>query len=470
MSSKQQSLYTRIKSRFEQVLDTVKTCKPLMASEEMEFLPASLEVAETPPSPIGRAIIWCIAAFVILAILWASFGKIDVVAVAEGKLIPSSQVKTIQPFESGVVAKILVRNGQIVQKGDLLIELDTVSSGADMERFDVELNAARLEKARLDALLAWTLALGGRPRLKIPKGADVYKVEQEQVYLAQAAETLLSKLKIYDNEIMRAEAQKQGTKHTTDKLKSILSIITKQTTVHKQLYDQGAVSENEWLQIETDRIKVKQDMLSSQQECQEAEASILLATEKRVQTVSEYRRDLLERKTKVITQIESLVQAFRKASQVNKQHRIIAPVSGKVQQLSVHTVGGVVSTAQPLMIIVPENNILEVEANILNKDIGFVREGQQVEIKLDAFPFTKHGIIDGTLRYVSNDAIQTDNRDLFYSALVDIDQSYIMVNGKEVNLISGMRATVEIKIRKRRVIEFFLSPLMQYTSESMKER
>lgn len=469
-SESPRGLKALLTSWFDIACDKIKACKPSMASEEMEFLPASLEVVETPPSPIGRAIIWCIVAFVVFGVIWACLGKTDVVAVARGKIIPSGRVKTIQPLEPGVVSKILVYESQIVQKGDLLIELDTTSSGADMERLDVELDAARLEKARLDALLAWNPALGGKPQLKVPDGTDEHEVEQEHIYLAQDADTLLSKLKTYDNEIRRVQAHMQAAKHTVDKLKNTLPIISKQAAARKQLYKQGVAPENEWLQVETQRIEAEQDMLTAQQEHQEAEASMLLAKEQRVQTLSEYRRDLLERRTKTVTQIESLVQELKKATQVDTQQRIISPVSGKVQQLNVHTIGGVVTSAQPLMVIVPENLTLEIEANILNKDIGFVREGQQVEVKLEAFPFTEYGIIDGSLRHVSGDAIQTEHGELFYLARVDMDQSHIMVNGKKVNLSPGMRATVEVKIRKRRLIEFFLSPLMKYTSESMKER
>lgn len=391
-------------------------------------------------------------------------------AVAEGRIIPSGRVKTIQPLEPGVVSRILVQDGQFVEKGDLLIELDTTTSSADMKRIDAELDAARLEKARLDALLEWSPQKGGMPLLEVPDETDEHEVEQERIYLAQEVEALLSKLKTYDNEVTRARAQMQAARHTADKLKITLPIISKQANARKQLFEQGVASETEWLETERERISTEQDLLTTQQEFEEAQASLSLAMEQRFQTYSEYRRDLLERRTKTVTEIEGLFQELRKAEQVDTLQRIIAPVSGKVQQLEVHTVGGVVTSAQPLLVLVPEEYVLEIEAKILNKDIGFVREGQPVEIKLEAFPFTEYGIIDGTLRHVSGDAIQSEEGDLYYLARVDMAQSHIMVNGKKVNLTSGMRATVEVKIRKRRMIEFFLSPLMKYTSESMKER
>ncbi len=466
-TSRPRKLFDSLRAVFKK---KAKACRPDKALEEMEFLPASLEVVTTPPSPIGRAIIWCIVAFVVFGILWACIGKTDVVAVAEGKIILNGRVKTIQPLDHGMVSKILVQDGQLVKKGDLLIELDTTSSNADMERLDSELDAARLEKARLDALLAWDPALGGLPQLKIPEGTDEHEIEQEKTYLAQDAATLISKLKTYDNDIQRVKARMQAAKHTVVKLESTLPIITKQATKKKKLYKDEVASEAEWLEVEVQRIEAQQDMLTTRQELKEAEAALFLAMEERVQTLSEYRRDLLERRTSTVTQIGSFVQELKKATQVDFLQRIVSPIDGKVQQLAVHTVGGVVTPAQQLMIIVPDSFQLEVEAKILNKDIGFVREGQDVEIKLEAFPFTKYGMIDGTLRHISGTAIQTEEGELFYMARVDMSKSHILVNGKKVNLSPGMRATVEVKIRTRRLIEFFLSPLMKYTSESMKER
>ena len=461
------SLFKRLAAKTNK---TARACRPSAPSDEMEFLPASLEVVETPPSPIGRAIIWCIVAFVIFGIAWACLGKTDVVAVAQGKIIPSGRVKTIQPLERGVVSKILVQDGQVVKKGDLLIELDTTSSGADVERVEVELKASLLEKARISALLAWDPMQGGQPKLAVPEGANEDDVFQERLYLAQDADALISKLKTYDKELRRLKAQEQAAKHTVDKLSKTLPIATKQADARKQLYEQDVAPENEWLQAEAQRIEVEQDLKTEQQELEEAQAAIMVTAEQRIQTLSEYRRDLLERRAQVVTRIDGLTQELKKANQANTLQSITAPVAGRVQQLAVHTIGGVVTPAQPLMVLVPEDFKLEIEANVLNKDIGFVHAGQQVEIKLEAFPFTEYGIIDGNLRHVSSDAIQTDDGDLFYLARVDMGQTYILVNGKKVNLSPGMRATVEVKIRERRLIEFFLSPLLKYANESMKER
>ncbi|HAS88423.1 MAG TPA: HlyD family type I secretion periplasmic adaptor subunit, partial [Desulfovibrio sp.] len=150
--------------------------------------------------------------------------------------------------------------------------------------------------------------------------------------------------------------------------------------------------------------------------------------------------------------------------------QLTAPVDGEVQQLSVHTIGGVVKEAQPLMVIVPERSKLEVEASILNRDIGFVKEGQHAEIKLEAFPYTEYGSIPGEVISVSSDAVQDREGRLTFLCRVKLNQDFIPVNGQKVKLIPGMRATAEVAIRKRRLITYFLSPLMKYKTESLRER
>ncbi|WP_147820960.1 HlyD family type I secretion periplasmic adaptor subunit [Salidesulfovibrio onnuriiensis] len=447
-----------------------RECRFSQPTTEMEFLPAALEVVETPPSPIGRATAWCIMILVVLMVFWAVLGKTDVVAVAEGKIIPSGRVKTIQPLESGVITKINVHEGQLVKAGDLLIELDTTTSGADVERLQGQLNASLLEEARLEALLSWDPESGGMPELVVPEGAKPSDVMQEKRYLGQDAKALLAKLNGYDNEVRRLTAKRQAAAHTVEKLKEQLPIITKRANARKKLYDQDVGSENDWLQVESERIEIVQNLKTEEQELAEAEASIDVAQEQRLQALSEYSRDLLEDKTTVSTEVDSLTQELKKAAHSDTLQRITAPVDGKVMKLAVHTIGGVVTPAQELMTLVPRNYQLEIEAKVKNKDIGFVREGQEVGIKLEAFPFTEYGTLDGTVQSVSGDAIQTEEGDLYFLARVGMKQSHIMVNGRRVNLTPGMRATAEVKIRQRRLIEFFLSPLLKYTSESMKER
>ncbi len=158
------------------------------------------------------------------------------------------------------------------------------------------------------------------------------------------------------------------------------------------------------------------------------------------------------------------------ATQPHKQQNITAPINGTVQQLQVHTIGGVVQPAQALMQIVPEDAPMEIEAWILNKDIGFVEEGQIAEIKIDTFNFTKYGIIDGTLTHIFDDAVSDEEQGLRYLANVKIDKEWMQVDKRKIRLSPGMSVAVEVKTGQRRLIEYFLSPLLRFKQESLGER
>lgn len=230
------------------------------------------------------------------------------------------------------------------------------------------------------------------------------------------------------------------------------------------------VSRHGYLEKEQAFIEQERDLAAQNAKLEEIQAALLESRRQRAALIAETRRATLDALSQAEQKVAALAQEGIKAENRGKLLRLVAPVSGTVQQLAVHTVGGVVTEAQPLMVIVPEDNRLEVEAFVENKDIGFVRVGQAVEVKLETFPFTKYGTIHGEVTQLSHDAIQDEKSGLVYSARVRLARSTIDVDGKTVNLSPGMAVTTEIKTGKRRVIEYFLSPLMQYRDESLKER
>jgi hemolysin D len=170
------------------------------------------------------------------------------------------------------------------------------------------------------------------------------------------------------------------------------------------------------------------------------------------------------------TQESTLREELLKAEQRSSNYLLKAPIDGTVQELAVTTIGGVVTPAQEIMKIVPENSAVEVEARFLNKDIGFIHPGQAAEIKVDTFNFTKYGVIDAELSDLSNDAIQDEKLGLVYKARLTPAKSELTINDKLISLSPGMTVTAEVKTGQRRVIEFFLSPLLRYKQESLGER
>ncbi len=447
---------------------------------ELEFLPAALEIQEKPPSPAGRAIIWSIVAFFTIAIVWAMIGETDIVATARGKIVPSGRVKVIQPLEIGVVRQIHVLEGEHVQAGDLLIELDPTATRADLGRLEMELIGARLDQARYRQLERMTaevaddteqslaIALELSPGLEQQASASGRRL-QDQILKSEWSEHR-ARLAALDNTIASREAELAALQSDVKKLEGTLPLITRRADALKGLLAKKLSSEQAWLELEEKRIDQQQELAAQKNRTRQVDASIREARQQREALDAEFRHQLLAKLSETDRRIEQLQQERVKATQRTELQQLTAPVSGVVQQLAVHTIGGVVTPAQELMKIVPESENLEVEAWILNKDIGFVEEGQTAEVKIETFPFTKYGTLDAEVIDVSNDAITDEQKGLVYAGRVLLQKSTIRVGEKIVNLTPGMAVTVEIKTGTRRLIEFVLSPLLRYKQESLGER
>ena len=442
---------------------------PNLQPHEAQFLPAALALRDTPLHPAPRVALWLIMMFALIALLWAVFGHIDVVATAVGKIIPNDRTKVVQPMETAVVKAIHVRDGQEVKAGQVLIELDATTAAADAERLSNEAQDSRLEALRAQAVLA-ALANGLPPKLKPVSdvGADRLLAEQSQAS-GQYQEYQARQLQL-QAELGRRRAELQATQDEVTKLEQTAPIARQRAQDYQKLVKENFVSQHGYLEREQARIEQEQDLAASRSKVVELRAALMEAQRQRATLEAETRRQLLDQLNLASQKAESLGQELIKAEQRSRLMRLTAPVDGTVQQLAVTTVGGVVTPAQPLMVIVPKENVLEVEAMLPNKDIGFVNPGQDAEVKVETFPFTKYGTLHGKVTQVSSDAIQDEKRGLIYSTRVKLARDTIQVENKMVRLSPGMAVTVEVKTGTRRVIEYFLSPLMQVTSESLRER
>jgi len=446
-----------------------ETDAPDLHAHEAQFLPAALALRDTPVHPAPRIALWLIMAFALIAVMWAVFGRIDVVATAVGKIIPNDRTKVIQPMETAVVKAIHVRDGQMVQLGQVLIELDATSAAADSDRLHNEALTARLEALRAQALLS-ALASGTPPKLQPLDGADPARLLAEQSQASgQYQEYQARQLQLQD-EIIRRRAELQTTQEQVTKLEQTVPIARQRADDYRKLVKENFISQHGYLEREQARIEQEQDLASSRSKAMEIRAALTEVQQQQATLAAETRRQLLDQHNLAAQKAASLEQELVKADQRGRLMRMTAPVAGTVQQLAVNTVGGVVTPAQPLMMIVPRDNVLEVEAMLPNKDIGFVNPGQEAEVKVETFPFTKYGTLHGTITQVSSDAIQDEKLGLIYSTRVTLAKDTLRVENKTVRLTPGMAVTVEVKTGTRRVIEYFLSPLMQVTSESLRER
>jgi len=446
-----------------------ETDAPVLQADEVQFLPAALALRDTPVHPAPRITLWLIMAFALIALIWAVFGRIDVVATAMGKVIPNDRTKVIQPMETAVVKAIHVRDGQSVQAGQLLIELDATSVAADSERLRNEVLTVKLEALRAQALLQ-ALASGVLPWLKPPSGVDAPRLLAEQSQASAQHQEYQARQLQLQAEIMRRRAELASTQEQVAKLEQTAPIARQRAQDYQKLVNENFISRHGYLEREQARIEQEQDLAGSRSKVVEIRAALAEAQQQQATLAAETRRQLLDQLNLASQKATSLEQELVKADQRGRLMRMTAPVAGAVQQLAISTVGGVVTPAQPLMVIVPRENVLEVEAMLPNKDIGFVSQGQDAEVKVETFPFTKYGTLPGKITQVSSDAIQDEKRGLIYSTRVELARDTLQVESKTVRLTPGMAVTVEVKTGTRRVIEYFLSPLLQVTSESLRER
>lgn len=430
--------------------------------DEIAFLPAALEIQETPPNPIGRALMWCLVALVIVAIAWASLGHIDIVAVAPGKVIPSDRVKVIQPVAAGQVRAIHVRDGQEVRQGETLIELDPTIALAERDRLAEQLHdqEAALERQRL---LAGWLQNGQRSNGNLAAGL-------QRTLLDQLIAEHRAKLAAIDQALERKRADMAATQRLVEKGERTLPLITTRAASVAKLADSNLVSRNSALELEQQRIEAEQDLAAQRATLQSTVAGINELNEQRSAAHLEAQRSTSQAIEELQARVGALHQELLKAQTIAIQQSLTAPVDGVVQQLKVHTIGGVVSPAEPLMVIVPKGQSLEVEALVFNRDIGFVVEGQKATVKVDAFPFTRYGTIAGDIVTVSNDAATDEKLGLVYPSRIRLATTQMRIEAKDVDLSPGMAVTVEIKTGRRRLIEYFLSPLIQAAAESARER
>jgi hemolysin D len=457
-----------------------------------QFLPAALEILETPASPIGRAIGATLMLFFALAVAWAIFGHVDIIATASGKLVPTGRIKTIQPLETGIVSAIHVQDGDPVTTGQVLIELDRTVTEAERKHVAQDLMASRLDAARLKALRDGFDAGAIPLDLAIPKGASDADVARTRAAMkAQAAEQL-AKLASVDRQIEQKLAEAQSTTATIAKIDASMPLLEESATIRRKAMQIEYGNHIAYLDAQTRLVEQQNERLVQQRKLLEIAAARQALEQQREQTKAGYERQILNDLSDAEKKVDEFSQDLIKAEQKSSERSLRSPIDGTVQQLAIHTVGGVVTPAQQLMVIVPADSHLEAEAMISNRDIGFVSAGQAAEVKIDTFNFTRYGLLQGKVVSVSQDAIVRDKpnaksdasksggalsdssepegQELLYSARVSLEETQMQVEDKMVNLAPGMAVTVEIKTGTRRLIEYLMSPLLRYRHEALRER
>jgi len=430
------------------------------------------------PSPLGRAVLWTLLALLASTLLWAAFARLDIVAVAEGKLVPSGYLKIVQPVEQGVIVEVLVREGERVAHGQLLARMDAALLAADTRGLSAEYHAKRLVLRRVDAQLA------GSSLLREPN-------DPPDAYI-RAETQLLANVRAYENALAQERTVLERARHdlaaaeeVKTKLVRVLPHYREQESAFEKLAREGFAGRLMHSERQRDLIEKEQDLRSQEFLTAAARATIEQSQSRLAQITADYRRQLQAERAEAAPQAERLREEIAKLAHRQEMLELRAPQSGVVKDLATHTPGTVVAPGTILMTLVPEGETLRAEVWVGNDDAGFVHSGQKAQLKLAAFPFQKYGMVSGAVAQLSADSTEAPNpsvrsgglagRDrptgaLAFRALIDLDRQLLESDGRRYRLLSGMQVTAEVNLGTRTVIEYLVSPLVKAFHEAGRER
>ena len=436
--------------------------------KETEFLPAILEVTETPPSPTGRLVMWSVLILIVVALAWSFIGHINEVAVAAGKVIPSGQIKTIQVKNKGIIKEINVEEGQLVQEGDALIVLDPTTTSADYDSLRKRAAYYKLDIQRLTAeLTQQPFTPEEDPDL------EAHDLAAEMALYQSRTSDYRTQRQSREDVIAQRVARLQATQASYEKYAEVLAIAQEKEARLTELSEQNAISEFQLLEQQRETIEYAKNAQSELDSLNSIRAEIAEAQQNLANVDAAYHKDIMTALVEAKKEYYAIVESIKKAEEDSRMAVIYAPISGRVYNLSVHTLGGIVTDAQPLMQIVPEDSKLEFEVYADNKDIGFIKVGQEAEVKVETYNFQKFGMYKAEVQEISADAVNEPNdqlRNMKFKLLLDPTSNDINVYGQPAKLEVGMNVSAEIKIKEKRIIDFFLDPFRRYTSEALRER
>lgn len=452
--------------------------KPLFPADAqaIDFSPPLLRLQATSPNPLGRKVLWALLVMLLALLLWAVLGRLDIVAVAEGKLIPESYVKIVQPAESGIVKEILIKEGQSVKAGQVLMRMDTLISEADTKSIEADYQRKRLALRRIQAELSGLPFKGEAndpPDLTQEINAQ-YRANRASFEAALAEER---------SRLIKAKQELAAAEQVKHKLEETLPHYRDQDKAYEKLVKDGFAGSLMGSDKKREFIEKEQELRTQSFLIESARASILQSEKKLAQIDSDYRRQLHAERNEIQGQFDKLTQEVTKQAHKQELLELKAPQDGVVKDLATHTAGTVVQPGTVLLTLVPQDEKLRAEVWVSNEDIGFVRQGQPVKLKFAAFPFQKYGMVEGTVEHVSADAAdnntgngnsQTDpakkNQPLVYKALVALQRMNLEMDGERFILSAGMQTNAEIRLGDRTVMEYLLSPVRKAWHEAGRER
>ena len=446
-------------------------------ADPAEFSPPLIRLQDSPPSPLGRRVIQVLAGLLGALLLWSALGRLDIVAVAEGKLVPHSYVKIVQPAEAGIVREILVREGEKVAEGQVLMRMDARLSEADRRILETDFFRKTLTLSRIDAEL-------GQAAFRAGAEAPAGLVREAEAQLAANRAALEAALAEERARLEKARREMAAAQQVRARLAGTLPHYRAQDAAFEKLSKDGYAGPLLASDKRRERIEKEQEFATQEHVIASAQASIAQSEKRLVQIAADHRRQLFAERNEVQGQVDKLEQERAKQAHREGLLALRASQAGVVKDIATHTAGTVVQPGTVLLTLVPQDDLLRAEVWVSNHDIGFVRQGQPVKLKLAAFPFQKYGMVEGTVEHVSADASDGNAQGqqggaaekggkagpLTYRALVALKAMQVGENDGRLPLAAGMQATAEILLGTRSVLEYLLSPLQKAWHEAGRER
>ncbi len=418
-------------------------------NDSYEFKPLLSEIEETPVSPLGRFTFWTIVFLIAITILWLIIGRIDIVVTARGIVIPDGEAKIVQPLETGVVKEILVKEGDFVKKDQLLVLIDTMTTDAQLKTVKENIKTSKEEARRLTAQgIGTNLESENEIQKKIyyeslrALNSLINAKNQEINQISKQIDSILSQKKDYENQLQSS----------IDREKRLTNV-------------KDIVAYNDLKDVQDKTIALRESVSRAETEIKRLQAQKRQVQNEIAQLRAEFRVQKLENLTEINKKIKELEASKEQIEFSNINHKITAPVDGYIDKLMIHTIGGVVTPAQELIALTPANTPVLIKATVLNKDIGFIKLNMPVSIKIDTYDFQKYGLLYGKVKSISKNSIENKDLGPVYEIYITPNKNTLTIDGKEQKISTGMTLNAEIEIGKRRIIEFFIYPLIKYMDE-----
>lgn len=450
-----------------------------LTAPQEDFSPSILKLQATAPSPLPRLVLYIVLGLLAVLLLWATFGRLDIIAVAQGKLVPLTFLKVIQPAESGIVAELLVREGDAVKEGQVLVRMDRHVSEADSRQIENDMAVKRLALRRIDAELAGKSMQRQKddpPALYAQVDAQAQARRQAYLDALGAERALLGK----------AEQDYRASLQQEKKLANTLPIVRDQEAGWNQLRTEGFAGRLMALDKTRARIEIEQELAAYGHTVESLKAAIEQSRQKIAQITSNYRQQLATERVEVEAQLRKIEQDWEKQAHRHGLLELKAPQAGIIKDLATHTRGTVVQPGTILMTLIPQDEAMQAEVWVSNEDAGFVQEGLKAKVKFVTYSFQRYGMGEGEVIHISPDATEGGDpnakratqgnagepptQTVGYRTLVALKTPYLESEGNRYRLSPGMQVAVEIHLGTRTVLEYLLSPVRKVAHEAGRER